>query len=133
MKALVCLALLFALFGRADEAADRAAIRQTLRLLNVASERSAQFTSDADGKSQLEAAIRSPRRETVSTEPLAADYWPFWPAYLHQPWQVEAAAIRFVTADVALAEGRVHRQPLLFILRKEASGWKVASVRFLAQ
>lgn len=132
MKALVCLALLLAAPAWADEAADRAAIRQTLGLLNVSSERSAQFTSDADGRSRLEAAIHEPRRETIPNQPLAGDYWPFWPAYLQQPWLVETTSIRFITEDVALANGRVRYQPLLFVLRKEPSGWKIASVRFLA-
>ncbi len=132
MKALACLTVLFAAGGWADEAADRAAIRQTIGLLNVASERSAQFTSDADGKARLEAAIHEPRRETTSNEPLAADYWPFWPAYLQQPWLVKTTSIRLITADVALAHGTVRYRQLLFVLKKEQAGWKIASVSFVA-
>jgi hypothetical protein len=123
MKACVYLGLLFAACGWAGEAADRSAIRQTIG--------SAQFTADADGKSQLEAAMHAPRRDRPPSEPLSADYWPFWPSYLEKPWPLEVTSIRFITADVALADARVNHRALLFVLKKEESGWKIASVRFL--
>lgn len=129
MRAITWLVLFLAVTGVADEAADRLAVRKTLRSLNIAAERRAQFTVDADGRSQLEAAIHAPRRERPPNEPLSADYWPFWPAYLEEPWPVETISIRFITADVALADCKVRNQPILIILKREGPDWKIAAVR----
>ena len=128
MRTIACFVLFFAV-AAADEPADRLAIRKTIQSLNVAGPRSAPFTADADGRAQLEAAMHEPRRERPPNEPLSADYWPFWPAYLEKPWAVETIAIRFITPDVALADCTVKNRPILIVLRREGPDWKIASVR----
>jgi hypothetical protein len=114
----------------ADESADRLAIRKTIHSLNLPGPRSALFTADADGRSQLEAAMHEPHRERPPNEPLSADYWPFWPAYLEKPWPVETVSVRFITPNVALADCRVRNRPVLIVLRREGPDWKIASIRF---
>lgn len=73
--------------------------------------------------------MHGPRRERPPNEPLSADYWPFWPAYLEEPWPVETVAIRFITPDVALADCTLRSRPILIVLRREGPDWKIASVR----
>jgi hypothetical protein len=127
MRGLACLAILFVVSGLADEQADGAGIRQTLRRLSVPAERDAQFTADADGKAHLAWALAVPHREN---EPLSGDYWPIWT--LGQP-PIQVLKIRFVTADVALVDTRTADRPLLFVLRKEQGSWKVASIRVVRE
>lgn len=121
MRLLAFLALWFVWCGWADEASDRAAIRQTLRNLTVEHERDAQFTSDADGKAAVEAVVGSSQHEV-----LGCDYWPCWPF----PAGVNVERIRFVTPDVALVDARLSGR-LLFVMKKDEGKWKIASVRVL--
>ncbi len=54
--------------------------------------------------------------------------------------RIVSGAIRFITPDVALAEGAWIYQdgaatqtiPLLFVMKKEGDNWKIASLRVLA-
>jgi hypothetical protein len=67
----------------------------------------------------------------------------------HEPWgeadlgltNIFRHVIVFIAPDVALAEGACvyedadgspRRKPLVFVLKKEAGGWKIASLRMLA-
>ena len=54
--------------------------------------------------------------------------------------QITASAIRFITPDVALADGActykddgttTQTTPLLFVLKREGDDWKIASLRLL--
>jgi hypothetical protein len=133
MRSAACLVLAAAALAHADERADRLAIKRIVASLN---ERFASggplsqfFSSDAE--KELAALQDLDRRLHPSAQ---------------QPWSevtapsIVVASLRFVTADVAIADAAstrfgstigVSRVPVLLILRREAAGWKIASVRVL--
>lgn len=73
----------------------------------------------------------------------------------HEPWgeatinfpgveivnpRIESRTVRFITPDVALADGvctyrdfngHAETTPLLFVMKKEGERWKIASIRLL--
>jgi hypothetical protein len=66
--------------------------------------------------------------------------WPHATMEVVNP-RIVSRTIRFITPDVALAEGAcVYREdgggtrftPLLFVMKREGGGWKIASLRVLA-
>jgi len=160
------LPVLFCAIAWADEAADRAAISHTVVALNVYPPRAELFTADADAAPVLDQLWSGKRieyrlaPETAAVESLESDL----PTVVvsHRPWgeatisypgrgimtamemlnpRIAASAVRFVTADVALADGAcTYRQysagtqttPLLFVMKREGEAWKIASVRVLA-
>jgi len=154
MKAVPCL-LCLALCAVADEAADRAAIERTIAALNRAPRPSALFTADAS--SELD---RLANGKPVSFEPLLASEDPaLHPTVTisHELWgeatinfpsvaaeilnpRIACDSIRFITPDVALADGNwtyengpeTQKKPLLFVMKKAGDDWKVASLRLLA-
>jgi hypothetical protein len=117
----------------AEHAADRTAIETVINALKTAKPVSVLFTADADSDlAQLNAA------QSAMTE--AA----------RQPWseamppKLVIDSIRFVTADgvnvnvaIVNAENRqitstmVRRTPVLLVMRREGSSWKIASLRML--
>ena len=86
-------------------------------------------TADADGIGEVRRVLRDGPQEHP---PLTWDYWP-WPLPVTDPGAVQCSNIRFLTPDVALAEGSVRRHPALFVVKKENGVWKIASVRFLRE
>ncbi len=111
-----------------EHAADRTAIETVINSLKTAKPVSVLFTADADSDlAQLNAA------QSAMTE--AA----------RQPWseamppKLVIDSIRFVTADVAVVNAAnlqitstmVRRTPVLLVMRREGSGWKIASLRML--
>jgi hypothetical protein len=167
VKAILCLPLCAALCFAADEAAGRAAIERTIASLNVtgAAPHGALFTEDAT--SELD---RLPNVEPVAIRPAAPpepipyvgasgpkvtishdEIWgeatidwgfpslEFLRLEFLNP-RITCGAIRFITPDVALADGTWKHEdgpatqtiPLLFVMKNEAGAWKIASLRLLA-
>jgi hypothetical protein len=124
MKALLP-ALLLAGVAAADEASDRAGV--TAAVKSLVTPLHAIATADVDGIGEMRTVLREGPQQR---EALTYDFWPF-PLPVTDPSAVECSAIRFVTPDVALAEGSVRQHPALFIVKKENGVWKIASVRFL--
>jgi hypothetical protein len=147
MKAILCLPLFLASCAWADEAADRAAIARVIASLNEQPWPAAQVTESAAASSELAHVwklrpllIGTPGAPTVTVS--------------HEPWgeatidfpslegrlpRIVGGAVRFVTPDVALADGAwafpdgiTTPQPLLFVMKKVGDDWKLASVRLLA-
>jgi len=135
MKSVVCGLLAFAALGWADERADRAAIQAVVEALAKDQAGGGQkgtaglFTDDADNQlsrlSDLDRRLPQPGGE---------------------PWSEVTAprlvvkAIRFITPDVALVDATytqygstivVRRVPILLVMRKEAKGWRIASLRLM--
>lgn len=131
MKWVVFGLLILPAFASADEQADRIAIERLLDALSdyqpAAGQEhvSALFTADADND-------LSRLAELDPAEP---------------PWsevtkpRVALHSLRFITSDVALVDasntqyGSIvvkRRIPLLLVLKKEARGWRIASLRVLA-
>jgi hypothetical protein len=164
VKAILCLPLLFASCAYADEAADRVAIDRTIAALNDLPQRTALFTQDADAASEL---ARLPKIRPFRILGPAADAEPLprtdqpTVTISKEPWgevtinfpgtvslpplnildpRIVSGAIRFITTDVALADGAwiyddgavMRSVPLLFVMKKEGDDWKIASLRVLA-
>jgi hypothetical protein len=135
MKVIVCMSLVFATLAYADEAADRSAIERVIGVLNdsqtgsVKKPTSTLFTPDAD--SELDRLSHLDRRLLqLANEPWSEVTTP----------RVVIHSIRFVTPNVALVNAAntqygstilVRRIPLLFVMRKEGTHWRIASLRVL--
>jgi hypothetical protein len=131
MKAVLCLTILLAICARADEVSDRGAIRDLMADLNHPDQHPLAdlFTADADRAEQARLAYLVRRLEERK-----------------RPWSetatpaIIARSVRFVTAEVALVDatyapyGAVFPgSPMLFVLKKVATVWRIASVRELSE
>ena len=160
MKAVFCLPLLLAAGAWADENADRAAIERVIAAVNSVPAPDALFTADTDAADALKRIWRDnpPVYRFPSRNGERAPLGTPTVTISHEPWgeatigvtmppgeivnpRIEVRSIRFLTADVALADAAcVYRtasgtraRPLLFVMRKEGDAWKIASLRLLAQ
>jgi hypothetical protein len=122
----------------ADEAAERAAIENTVRAFTATPNRVGLYTSDFD----QEELVRFSKAENaslpikidgaegtlvISKEPMGEAVW--LPAGMHSPMLIRR--IRFVTDDVAMVDV-VAKDPVLIVMRKVLTTWKIASLRILA-
>jgi hypothetical protein len=135
MKMIICISLVFAALGWADEGTDRAAIGGVIGALNANQtgadqERIARlFTTDADN--ELDRLANLDRRLLQPSD---------------KPWsevttpRIVIQSIRFITAGVALVDAAntqygstivVRRAPVLFVMKKQAGDWRIASLRVL--
>lgn len=134
MKCFICGLLIFSTFTWADERTDRVAIQGIVDALNDyvpdggQQHVSALFTNDADN--QL-ARLSDLDRRLVPTNTLWSE--------VTKP-KIALQSIRFVTPDVALVDAAniqygstilVRRVPLLIVVKREASGWRIASLRVM--
>jgi hypothetical protein len=135
MKAFPCIPLLFATLACADTTADRAAIERVVGAVIVgptdsgAKPGSRLFTADAD--SELDRLLDLDRRLLeLSREPWSEITSP----------RLVIQSIRFVTPDVALVNAAnthygsmilARRIPVLFVMKKEGTAWRIASLRVL--
>ena len=137
MRALLCLPLVIATSLHADEAKDRASIEKVIAALNGPVQRAALFTRDAASDVDFDRLIDLHRPDRFT---------PNRPIGTNEPWteftlpRVVSGAIRFVTADVATVDGAstvtgavtlTPSVPLLFVMKRESSKWKISSVRVL--
>ena len=120
---LIALAALAAAEGPADRAGVKAAVTSLVTPLHAIT------TADADGIGEVRRVLRDGPQEHP---PLTWDYWP-WPLPVTGSGVVECWNIRFLTPDVALADGSVRHHPALFVVKREDGLWKIASVRFLRE
>jgi hypothetical protein len=130
--------------GRLD---DRIAIDRAIDALNDPSRLSNAFAHSGDGPARYaELRASTPAIAFKILGPLASDARVV--TISHEPWG-EAdfglsntlwSQIVFISADVALSEGActyeegdgsTRRKPLLFVLKREAGVWKIASLRML--
>jgi hypothetical protein len=151
MKSIV-LAFIFCAGGicAADEAADRAGIEQTIRALSVWPTRVTLFTADFDDQRELLRAVtfRFPvvcpsvwwetcgkGDETgeivISKEPWGEATWV--PVGMNiNVARIRIKRIRFLTPEVAMVDA-VARDPLLIVMKKVGTDWKIESLRILAE
>jgi hypothetical protein len=125
--------LLLAAFARADEVSDRADIERTIGALNKAqSESEWKDLFTADGIREFD------RLPALDRGPWSEDPRP-WSEVSNPGFVVRA--VRFVNPETALVDATssqfgstivVRRTPVLFVMQKEKSVWKIASVRLLA-
>jgi hypothetical protein len=157
MKSIV-LAFVFCAGGiwAADEAADRAGIEQTIRAVSIWPTRVTLFTADFDDQRELSRVVRvgfhaacpevwwetcgmsikipdgdQPVEVFISKEPWGEAIW--IPAGMStNVARIRITRIRFLTPDVAMVDA-VSRDPLLIVMRKVGTDWKIASLRILAE
>ena len=136
MKTIICISLVFAVLGWADEATDRAAIEGVIGALNADQTGADQkriaglFTTDADN--ELDRLANLDRRLLQPSD---------------KPWsevttpRIVIQSIRFITTEVALVDAAntqygstilVRRVPVLLVMKKQAGDWRIASLRILA-
>ena len=156
LAAALCVPLFFATHASAEEAADRVAINRAIGALNEStndpSQPAALFTADGDAASEL-ALLRRTNPPFRIAEPSERPAPGLTVVISKEPWgearigfpAIEPPAVRpfitFVTPDVALAEGAfsylngtptAQPTPLLFVMKREGGGWKIASLRVMA-
>jgi hypothetical protein len=136
-----------------DEAVDRTAIAETIASLNRPAAQALLFTSDSDARTELNKLWSGKKptyvvRQNAGQPKVVISSEPWGEAQIVFPVPVVEAtnprfvggAVRFLSDDVALAEGSLvertgeERQstPLLFILKREGADWRIASMRVLA-
>jgi hypothetical protein len=124
---LLCATLAFADVP-ADRIADRIDIAHVVDSLSTANPVSVLFTADAD--SQLDLLRTQPPYEPLSEVFHATNGRP----------HISVQSIRFLTPEVALVDAvsaqigstAFRRVPVWLVMKKEASGWKIASLRLPA-
>jgi hypothetical protein len=134
----------------ADESADRVAIDRTIAALNEVPLHAALFTGDGDAAAVLEQLRKgiTPMYRPRSSPSVTISHEPWREATIHLPApanevinpRIASGSVRFITPDVALVDGSftnrdgsgTQTKALLFVLRKQADGWKIASLRVLA-
>ena len=164
VKPICCLALLFVPYALAAESADRLAIDRTIASLNELPRRLDLFSAGAEiscletlRKLTPSPTFRTSRQSsdpetisidrpavTISHEPwgeatIALPEMPSFPFQILNP-RIVPRTIRFITPDVALADGTwtyedsgtALQKPLLFVMKKEGTAWRIASLRLLA-
>jgi hypothetical protein len=138
MKLLVCVAtLLFASSALADSAladsdADRTAIQSVIATLNGhTAPASTLFTTDGADSAELGRLANLDRMLSPSEEPLSEV----------TPPKITVRSIRFITPDVALADGISSQYgsvivtksvSVLLVMKREGSNWRIASFRTIA-
>ena len=136
-RTLVPALLVLALGARANEAADSEAIEHVIAALNDPKPAESLFTSDF---SLLEMSQFINLRNSM--QQAAHPVWseqPPKPAWSDQAEpRVFSRSIHFVTADVALVDGVINQLgasprsvPLLFVMKRDGSAWRIAIFRVL--
>ena len=130
MKPILLLALLLCLCWGADETAGRSAIEKVIAALNEErATASGLFTADADPAEIRELDRLKQRMLETSRKP--------WSEVLAP--KILSRRIRFVTPEVAIVDGVIFQYgsallrstPLIFVMRRQPNGWRIASVRLL--
>jgi hypothetical protein len=145
MKSIMIASVLFAGgVWAADEVADRAAIENTIRAFSLMPGRADLFTSDFDREEQVRfqktvstdsGAIPItidgvPGTVVISKEPMGEAEW-FPPGVTVIHGMVTVKKIRFLTPQVAMVDA-VESGPMLIVMKKVGTDWKIASLRRLA-
>lgn len=131
-----------------DRLHDRIAINRVIDSLNDPFRRSEAFAREGDGPARYAELRRStpakqfrilgPRNSGVPVVTISHEPW--GEADIRLPDDLRSG-ILFIAPDVALSEGAcsyeqgdgaMRRKPLLFVLKREAGAWKIASLRTVA-
>jgi hypothetical protein len=150
VKIVISLAILLTSAAWADEAADRASIEATVSALNTSPTPAAIFTADFPNAAELQGIRQQAAPVTtripaegitiptpsgtlvISREPMGEATW--YPA----PGTVFARrfvtrSVTFVAADTAVVVAAYGPQPVLFVVKREGTDWRIASFRVLPE
>jgi hypothetical protein len=141
MRVILCAAVIFAAIGRADEAKDRIAVNEIIEAINDPVQRPTLFTKDTDSTVNFDRLIdlhlRSRNFGVGGVGGVVS-------VGIDETWRVltvplvVSGTIRFITPEVAIVDGAsvirgavtlVETVPLLFILKKEQTVWRICAVR----
>jgi hypothetical protein len=133
MQPILCLVFLLCACLRADQSADRVAIRKVIDSLNEprgdsqSKSLSSLFTKDADPADLDRLSNMERRMRDISSGPWSEVTAP----------RIRSNSIRFVSPDVALVDAAItqigalawRHEPVLLVLKKEGTDWRIASLR----
>jgi len=137
VKLSVCFSLFCAVGLWADETQDRAAIDRVIAALNDPVQRAGLLTSDVDSGVDFDRLIDLHRKDTLSVGVVIG---------INETWteltvpRAVSGRIRFITPSVAMVDGAstirgavtlAPRVPLLFVMKKAETGWRISAVRGL--
>jgi hypothetical protein len=135
MRVILCAVVILAAIGRADEAKDRIAVNEIIEAINDPVQRPTLFTKEADSTVNFDTLIDLHlRSRNVGVGGVGIDET--W-RVLTVP-RVASGTLRFITPEVAIVDGvsvirgavtLVETVPLLFILKKEQTVWRICAVR----
>jgi len=135
MKRIIYGFFILSAIGRADEHTDRNAIQNIVEALNTDGR-------SVDGKEQLPTLFTADADNELARlsdldKQLTSHNTPW--SEVTKP-RIVVRSIRFITADVALVDAvntqygstiLVRRIPVLVVMRREATGWRIASFRVM--
>jgi hypothetical protein len=155
MRPILCLSILLASGAWADQLDDRAAIEKVISTLNTSAMSRSAFTVDfkVAELTQLWSASPlwsiGPGTVVISHEPWGEAQWVPAAAIPPQaPLRLVIRSVRFITPDVALVDAvtappkvepapdnsvPTPRVPVLLVMKREISDWRIASIRKTAQ
>ena len=127
MGRLLAAAIICAAFAYPQGARDRIAVEDLIHSLNSAQSVSALFTADAEsdfGRLQvIQREMRSAVNETSGVAP---------PAFVMTDVRFLGSDVAMINAaEVQLGGGSPRKIPVLFVLRRDTGGWKIAALRLL--
>jgi|SRR5580658_1259847 hypothetical protein len=135
MKPILCFSLFCAVGLWADEDQERAAIDKVIVALNDPVQRTGLLARDVDSGVDFDRLIDLHRKDSWSAGTVIG---------MHEPWteltvpRVVSGRIRFLTSDAAMVYGAsvvrgavtlVPRVPLLFVMKRRGTDWRVSAVR----
>jgi hypothetical protein len=158
VKAILLVILISVPGLRAEDAAENTAIQRTIEALNQSPLRIDLFASDTNAAAELSRLprgvlkLRIPENPSSAQPTLTISKEPWGEATINFPGspvlptieinsRITSGAIRYITSDVALAEGTLTTKgdgddtritPLLFVMKKEHDQWKIASIRVIS-
>ena len=134
MKWVIFVLLIFSAIARADERTDRIAIERIVDALNDyepgAGQQRVSTLFTADAENQLSRLSELDQKLIPAGTPWSEVTKP----------RIALHSIRFITSDVALVDAAntqygstilVRQVPVLLIMKRETSGWRIASVRVM--
>ena len=127
MKTVVCLAVLLTSAAWAEEAADRVAIEATVAGLNTAPALPSLFTKDFANGNELSSFLPPIPTVVISREPMGEATL----SITHG--RFVSRSVTFVSPDTGVVVAVYGRIPVLFVMRREESSWRIASFRVLSE
>ena len=136
MKVVLCLAILVTPALWADEAADRKAIKATVAALNTLPTPPDLFTADFPNAAELERLRQTPpdSRVIISRDPWGeATWYPVSVGSPELPSRFVTRSVRFINADAAIVGASYRDIPVLFLMKRESTKWRIALLRVSSQ
>ena len=127
MGRLLAATIICAAFAYPQGARDRIAVEDLIHSLNTAQPVSALFTADAESDLDRLQAIQREMRSAVNQTSGVAP-----PAFVMTEVRFLGPDVAMVNAaEVQLGGGSPKKIPVLFVLRRNTVGWKIAALRLL--